>query len=322
MNTDLVIVKTTPVKIEFDFETAEEYIKSELEKYDVVVTLETLPGGKELAKELNKTAGEIDTTRKEKIASVTGPIKDFDAKMKSLVAMCKEGRTKILDQIKVFEDETRKKVEILLSDHRAELWSSLEVKEEFISAEYDDLIILSNMTKAGSLAGKAKSELEKRVNADLQKQNMVEKRLLLLENASYKAGLLAPLTRVHVNSFLLADDETYNAQLDEIIASEIQRQEVAEEATRKRTLKESKQDEPAQEAAEEPAPAAAEEPATEEKPAYVKPAAPVGQTMHVIQAKFEVPVPNNIDVSRVVDKLESVMKKAGITTLKEIKVVA
>lgn len=318
MKTDLVIVNTVPAVLDFDFEAAKLYVEGELEKYDVVVTLETLPGGKELAKELNATATQIDETRKEKVAEASVDIKKFDENVKALVIMCKEGRVKILDQIKVFEDETRKKIWRMLHDLREELFFSIGVDEEFVSAEFDDLIILSNLTKAGSLAGKAKSELEKRVNADKQKQDMVERRLLLLENASYKAGLLAPLTRVHVNSFLFSDDESYNEQLDKIIDSEIERQKIAEEATRKRTLRESAQDEPSTAVAEQAAPA----PVTEEKPAYVKPVAPVGQTMHVIQATFEVPVPDNIEVSRVVAKLEQVMKDAGITTLKEIKVVA
>jgi len=319
MKQELISVTTLLPTLDADFEAAEAYLKKELENYDVVVTLKTLPGGKELAKELNKTVTLIDAKRKEAVAEASAPIKEFDTKMKHLVSLCKEGRVKILDQIKVFEDETRLKIESLLGVYRSELWQQHEVKEEFLSAEFDDLIILSNLTKAGSLAGKAKSELEKRVNADKQKQDMVERRLLLLENASYKAGLLAPLTRVHVNSFLFADDESYNEQLDKIIASEIERQEVAAEAVRQRTIKEAEQDKPAETVATEQA---APAPAVEEKPAYIKPAAPVGHAVHVIQATFEVPVPDNIEVSRVVAKLKSVMIDGGITTLKEIKVVA
>ncbi len=323
MKKELIVISSVPAKFTADFEKAEAYLKSELEKYDVVVTLDTLAGSKELATELNKTAGSIDKKRREAVAEASEPIKSFDAKMKSLVDMCKEGRLKILDQVKVFEDETRKQVEILLVDYRAELWRELKVKEEFISAEFDDLIILTNMTKAGSLAGKAKAELEKRVNADKQNQDRVEKRLLLLENASYKAGLLAPLTRVHVNSFLFADDDTYNTHLDEIIESEKQRQAVAEEAVRKRVLKENKQDKdhPLTEPAL-PSSSGIDAQHAAQGTAYVKPAAPVGQTMHVIRATFEVSVPDNIHVDRVVNKLKTVMEKAGITTLSKIEVVA
>lgn len=318
MNTDLITIKTSPAAIDANFEKAESHLKKELKKYDVVVTLETLPGGKQLATELNKTATDIDKKRKEAVAEASAPIKLFDAKMKSLVDLCKNGRVKILEQIKVFEDKTRREVEDLLLDLRAELWRKYDVKEEFTRAEFDDLIILSNITATGSLAKKAKTELEQRVNADKQKQDMIERRLLVLENESYKAGLSAPLTRVHVNSFLFAEDETYSRMLAEMIESEKQRQIVTEEAVRQRTLREQQQDQVKQ----QPVTAKAAEPASEEKPAYVKPAAPVGQVMHVIQATFEVPVPENIDVSRVVAKLKAVMEDAGITTLKEIKVVA
>lgn len=319
MKNNLITIKTSPAKLTADFEAAEKYLKTELQKYDVVVTLETLPGSKELAKELNKIAGDIDAKRKEAVSDASEPIKAFDEKMKLLVNMCKNGRVKILEQIKVFEDDTRKKIEIMLHDLRAELWRMNEVKDEFLSAEFDDLVLLSNMTKAGSLAGKAKSELKHRVLADKSKQDKIERRLLELENASYKAGLSAPLTRVHVSSFLYATDEVYCDNLEKIIASEKERQAITEEAIRKRTLKESSQDTQPQQPENLTATEVSER---MEKPVYKKPAAKPGMKIHVIKATFEVPVPDNIDVSRVVDKLKKVMLDAGITTLKNIEVVA
>jgi hypothetical protein len=76
--------------------------------------------------------------------------------------------------------------------------------------------------------------------ADKAIQDQTDRRLLMLENQSLRAGLASPLTRDHVNSFLFQPDEVYQAQLDRIIASEINRQNDAEQKLREKIERENK----------------------------------------------------------------------------------
>ena len=345
MKKNLIVIKARTIKIDANFKEAEDHLKKELEKYDVVVTAETMKGCKELSTDLNKMSGDIDKLRKEKLSVMTAPIKDFDAKMKSLAMLCKDGREKLLKQIKVFEDKTRIEIDKKLTELLAELYALNEVKDEYKTATIGDLVILTNITAAGNLSGKAKATVKERVLADLQVQKNVEMRLLRLENSCYKAGLKTPLTEVHVKAFLHTEEQVYAEQLKQLIAVELDRQEKAEELTRKQLIKEAAVvvEEHNAELTEETPVAAKLEPAPSEEDPYVsghgagivksgmiekaediieKPTATAGNTFHVIQARFEVSVPSHIPVDRVVAKLQKVMEDAGITTLKEIKVVA
>jgi hypothetical protein len=120
-------------------------------------------------------------------------------------------------------------------------WAELDVAEEFRQAEFDDLVMVSAVTKAGSLAGKQKTILQNRCRDDRRIQDRTERRLLELENASLRAGLSAPLTRDHVEHFLFADDERYSRELERILTAEVQRQEEAEKRMRERIEREAKQ---------------------------------------------------------------------------------
>jgi len=197
----------------------------------------------------------------------------------------------------------------MLHDLRADLWRSNGVGEEFLSAEFDDLIILSSMTAAGKLSGKAKSAVKDRVLADLQRQKNVEMRLVKLENACYKAGLKTPLTEVHVKAFLNAEDEVYCNQLELLIKAELNRQTESEEIIRKQLIKEAEivVDEAVDVYATEPE-SPIEKPEVTftkeaEKPDPVvqvsgikveKPVAPSGKVTYVLIAKFEITVPTQV----------------------------
>ncbi|QSR35587.1 hypothetical protein CFI10_11365 [Marinobacterium iners] len=244
--TAMISVSATPAAIAFNFEETRAWLESELEQYDVVVTADTLADCKKLATELNKLAAEISKRRREAVAEVSAPIKDFEGKAKSLEQMCKDGRQRLLDQVQVFEDETKAKAKAALEAARSAMWAEQEVAEEFRRAQIDDLVKLSTLTKTGKLSAVAKQELLIRVNADLKLQQQTQIRLHLLENDSYRAGLAAPLTRAHVETFLFASDEEYSQRLQTMIASELERQKVAEERSRKRFEEEQRRAEESQ----------------------------------------------------------------------------
>lgn len=234
----LIAVESQPALITVNFDEVKERLETELKKYDVVVTADTLADAKKLATELNKNASEFDKSRKEAVAKVSGPIKTFESQMKELVAMCKTGRQKIIDQVKRFEDETKQKASELIYLLLSSEWEKQGVNAEFRSTICDDLIKLTALTKAGNLTSATTKEIESRVSANKQFQDQTEMRLLKLENESYKAGLAAPLTRAHVEAFLFEHDDIYQTRLAQVMESEINREKQAEQAMRERLAKE------------------------------------------------------------------------------------
>ncbi|WP_136678640.1 DUF1351 domain-containing protein [Neptunomonas sp. XY-337] len=248
--TDLVVINTTPAAIAFNFEETKAWLKSELKQYDVVVTADTLAGSKKLATELNKMAGDIGKRRREAVEKVSGPIRTFEEQAKALEKMCKDGRQRLLDQVKVFEDETRALAKAKLEERRLSEWELHGVEDEFRHTQIEDLIKITALTKTGKLTAGSLNEVQKRVQADKQLQQQTEMRLLQLENQSYKAGLAAPLTRAHIETFLFASDEDYSQSLEAMLQSELQRQKVAEEVSRRKFEEEQRRKE--QEAQREP----------------------------------------------------------------------
>lgn len=229
---ELSAVIATPVVISGNFDAVKQYVSTELQRYDVVVTADTLADCKKLATQLNKMASEIKARGKAITDEAAQPITLIKDQIAEIVQMCQAGREKLTAQVKTFEDETRKLCDQLLTACRAELWESTGVQPEFRRAQYADLIILTNVTGKGALTAKAKQEVQNRVNADKQLQDQTEKRLLMLENVCLKAGMIAALTRAHVETFLFADDATYQQRLDAMIESELERQRATEQRLR------------------------------------------------------------------------------------------
>lgn len=238
---ELIKIENKPAILTINFDELKTRLATELERYDVVVTEDTVADAKKLATELNQTAKFIDDRRKQEVAAVSEPIRKFDEQMKELVSMCKDGRQKILEQVKTFEDETREKAYELLTGFLRYQWDEMGVDKEFRRAKIDDLVMLTAVTKTGNLAARASNEVKSRVQADRALQDRTTMRLVKLENISYQAGLSAPLTRDHVAGFLFADDEKYDAEIARIIDAEKKREELAQQRMREKWEREEQQ---------------------------------------------------------------------------------
>ena len=249
--TELMCVQSTPAVINVNFVEIKEALTDALKKYDVVVTADTLNDAKKLKVELNKNATEFDKRRKAAIETVSGPIKEFDAQMKELIAMCKGGVEKLSSQISVFETETLNTIRDLLGETLGREWDALDVSAEFRKANITDLVLLGSITSTGKLTGKVANELKSRALDDKGAENTIKLRLSELENRSYRAGLKAPLARAHVEVFLFAPEAEYSQRLDAMLQSEVQRQEQAEAQMRQQMAQEQERNRLAQEAAEQ-----------------------------------------------------------------------
>jgi hypothetical protein len=249
--TELMCVQSTPAVISVNFVELKESLTKALEKYDVVVTADTLADAKKLKIELNKNATEFDKRRKAAVEQVSGPIKEFEAQMKELVAMCKGGVEKLGSQISVFETETLNNIRNLLGEALGREWDALNVSAEFRKSNITDLVLLGSITSTGKLTGKVVNDIKSRALDDKGAENTIKLRLSELENRSYRAGLKAPLTRAHVEVFLFAPEADYSQRLEAMLQSEVQRQEQAEAQLREQMARENERNRQAQEAADQ-----------------------------------------------------------------------
>lgn len=320
---ELIKIENRPAIVDVNFDELREHLAKDLEKYEVVVTADTVKGAKELAKELNATKAVISKRRKDEVAKASEPVKRFDQNMKELEAMCESGRQRILEQVRRFEDETKEKVRELLQEQVADLRAKHEVNDEFQTSSVEDQVLLTSITAKGRLTAKAVNALRQKVSEEKRLQDRTEMRLLKLENESYKAGLSAPLTRHHVESFLFEDAETYQRELDRIMDAELERQKVAERRMRdqldheqqEREHRESKMAEQAQpEPQPDPEPSA---PETESKP---RRAAPNGKIAVSVTCVFETSVAPGVTDEQIDEELRAVLQRAGIKSLSSVSI--
>ncbi|KZZ72438.1 hypothetical protein A3765_28365 [Oleiphilus sp. HI0130] len=316
---ELIQVKSNPALLTVNFDALKAHLQSELKKYDVVVTSDTVKEARALAAELNATKGEISTKRKEVLATASEPIKAFDAQMKELESMCADGRKTIIDQIEKFDAEMRKVALAAIHKERDLLWDTLRVETEFRLAQVDDLAIVSALTAKGKLTRGTINKIEERVNANKRVQDQTQMRLLKLENESYKAGLSAPLERTHVEAFLFDEEDAYKERLTALLSSEVKREEIAQQAMREKMEKEK--------------PVAAAQETTSAKVTEMKP------SLHVARAPSKEPAPDDqgkvellvccqflvktspsVKNESIERSLRKAMERAGITSLCAVQV--
>lgn len=161
MNLEVEVEVALP-SITSNFALAREQLAVQLKEYDLVVDQGSVKKAKAMATEINKVSKRIDTLRKEKVAELYAPIKDFELEAKSLSALCQESRQKLLSQVKVFENKELQRADKLLKQELDATYTKYGVNDEFKIVKVSDLSIISNLTKAG-LAAKARKAIDERV---------------------------------------------------------------------------------------------------------------------------------------------------------------
>lgn len=315
MSTNEIIVlqeiKTTPASIEFDFDGAKARLEARLEPFKTVVTEDTIAQAKKEKAEINKLRKSIDDARKIETAKATVTVRAFQEKMEDLVKMCEEGYSHLNDQINKFESVIKDRLLGFLKDELMDQWEGLRVEKEFQVSTVDHLALLSNCNDAGMPNKKTKEAVKQLAMNDLAMQNKVDMRLIQLENEGLKAGVKG-LSRVHVDGFLFADDETYKQRLQLLIEQEVKR----EEESKARFIEENKPIVIQQQA--EPEPKISNEEYSQEYETF-----PVSEekAIYLLTAVFEVSVDPSIKPEDISNSAISQMKKAGFNNLKSINVI-
>ena len=216
----------TILNLNAKMESLESLVVQELEKeeYNSIVTMDNFKVMKESSLFLGKVAKDISDFRIAKVKEETQDIKIFEDSLKRFTNMFKSKQDEIKQGLDVFEEETRKQVKAVCIAYFDDYSLEVGLSDEFKNVNLEDMTQTGFMTASGAISKKGKEEVEKRVQVQLNLQNKVQNRLMMLENECLKAGI-EPLTKQHIQGFLFADDNTYISNLNMLIDSELKRAE-------------------------------------------------------------------------------------------------
>ena len=225
-----ISISSTLPTINGNFEEIKTELIEQLKQFNLIVDADSVKTAKAMATQINKLSGEIDKKRKQIVEELSAPIKDFEVMMKELKTLCQDSRQNLLSQVKVYDEQKLDEVKKLLQKELQAKYTHYGVEDEFQRVTVDDLVIISNLTKGGSLAKKARDAIDARVSKTKRLQEKISTRLLTLEAICFKGGLTAPLTRENINHFLMVEnDDEYLDKLTSLIANEVTRMQNAKE---------------------------------------------------------------------------------------------
>ena len=216
----------TILNLNAKMQSLESLVVQELGKaeYNSIVTMDNFKVMKESSLFLGKVAKDISDFRIAKVKEETQDIKIFEDSLKRFTSMFKSKQDEMKQGLDVFEEETRKQVKAVCIAYFDDYSLEVGLSDEFKNVNLEDMTQTGFMTASGSISKKGKDEVEKRVQVQLNLQNKVQNRLMMLENECLKAGI-EPLTKQHIQGFILADDNTYISNLNMLIESELRRAE-------------------------------------------------------------------------------------------------
>ncbi|WP_323586043.1 hypothetical protein [Aliarcobacter butzleri] len=216
----------TILNLNANMDQLENAVIKELEKpeYNSIVTMTNFKDMKESSLFLGKVAKQISDFRIAKVKEETTDIKLFEDSLKKFTNMFKSKQDVIKQGLDIFEEETRKQIKEVCITYLNQYCLEVGLKEKFQNINLEDMTQTGFMTASGAISKKGKEEVEKRVQVQLNLQNKVENRLMMLENQCLRADI-EPLTEQHIQGFILADDDTYMRNLNMLIESELRRAE-------------------------------------------------------------------------------------------------
>lgn len=144
-----------------------------------------------------------------------------------------ENRQALIDQ---FAEARQKKLDSIRSQlelRLAEEWNEKGVKAEFQNGDIEPILSLTAITPKGALTKKANDFISGIVAGNLAEQQRIEARHLLIENRCLREDINPPLTYAHMGEAFNADDEAFNAKLEQLIVTEKERKAEMEERIRK-----------------------------------------------------------------------------------------
>ena len=274
-----------------NFEEIKAEAQRQVEKYSINVTEENIPEAKKVMANFNKVKAEIGERYKFFIDKISAPVNQLKAEKKEIEAIITDGRQKIADGVANFENARLEIIAARIAEYTKSLCDEKELNFERINTS--DLIKLSAVTPAGTLAKATKEAIEAKIQA--------------LENEVLQAKLA----------------EQEKAARDAEIAAQTRR-EVEEKATKEKAEILARAEKEKQEAIERARAEVRQENSTfyeAQREVLQKPReAGDGKAIYTIRAEFEVKAPANAPHDKLTAKIKEMLAAAGITNLSKIEV--
>lgn len=274
-----------------NFEEIKAEAQRQVEKYSINVTEENIPEAKKMMANFNKVKAEIGERYKFFIDKISAPVNQLKAEKKEIEAIITDGRQKIADGVANFENAKLEAIAARIAEYTKSLCDEKELNFERINTA--DLIKLSAVTPAGTLAKATKEAIEAKIQA--------------LENEILQAKIA----------------EQEKAARDAEIAAQARR-EVEEKATKEKAEILARAEREKQEAVERTRAEVRQENSTfyeAQREVLQKPRdAGDDKAIYTIRAEFEVKAPANAPHDKLTDKIKEMLAAAGITNLSKIEV--
>ncbi len=294
---DLVVSHS--LDISSNMEELAENIKKDIQnKYDIIVTEDSLPETKKLMAEVNKEKDEFKKKYKEFKNEVLAPLTPLDAKAKEIEGFYDSARAALDNQVKNFEKGKLEAIKVIVEKYRDDACLDANITPESIVVT--DLVILSAVnvnSKGYSIAKKTSDTIDQRIQAvelqiakaKLEAEEKAKRDREIAENARREAEERARVREAE----LLAKAE--REKQEALLKAEREKAEAVAKATRADIA-------PVQEEVKEPT-------FTDD-----------GKRIFTVTATFEVSAPKQTPIDKIINKLQGMIEGAGITSLKKIEV--
>ena len=295
---DLVVSHS--LDISSNMEELAENIKKDIQnKYDIIVTEDSLPETKKLMAEVNKEKDEFKKKYKEFKNEVLAPLTPLDAKAKEIESYFDTARAALDNQVKNFEKGKLEAIKVIVEKYRDDACLTANITPESITI--NDLVILSAVStnsKGYTIAKKTSDTIDQRIQAvelqiakaKLEAEEKAKRDREIAENARREAEERARVREAE----LLAKDE--REKQDALLKAEREKAEAVAKATRA-----------------DIAPVQEQE---VKEPTFTDD----GKRIFTVTATFEVSAPKQTPIDKIINKLQGMIEGAGITSLKKIEV--
>ena len=290
-------------KLTTNFEELKAEASRQVEKYSINVTEENIPEAKKVMANFNKVKTEIGERYKFYIDKISAPVNQLKAEKKEIEAIITDGRQKIADGVANFENAKLEIIAARIAEYTKNLCDEKGLNFERINTS--DLIKLSAVTPAGTLAKATKDAIEVKIQS--LENEILQAKIAEQEKAARDAEIAAQAGREAEERAAIekAELEAKAAQREaELLArAEREKQEAIERAKAEQA---------------KPNPQAFYDVQREilQKPREAE----NGKAIYTIRAEFEVKAPANAPHDKLTDKIKEMLAAAGITNLSKIEV--
>ena len=283
-------------KLTTNFEELKAEASRQVEKYSINATEENIPEAKKVMANFNKVKTEIGERYKFYIDKISAPVNQLKAEKKEIEAIITDGRQKIADGVANFENAKLEIIAAKISEYTKALCDEKQLNFERINTS--DLIKLSAVTSAGTLAKATKDAIEAKIQA--LENEILQAKIAEQEKAARDTEIAAQARR--------EAEERAAREKAELEARAAQR-ETELLARAKREKQEAIERAKAEQA--NPNPQAFYDAQREilQKPREAE----NGKAIYTIRAEFEVKAPANAPHDKLADKIKEMLTTAGIT---------